>query len=69
MRRLKERLSANAAHLDALSPLAILERGYSIAEKLPEKTIVTDAGAVEIGDQLRIRFSQGKAICRVEGKQ
>jgi len=69
VRRLKERLAADAAHLDALSPLAVLERGYSIAQKLPEETIVTDADAVRIGDRLRIRFFQGKAICRVERKE
>ncbi|HTN70389.1 MAG TPA: exodeoxyribonuclease VII large subunit [Methylomirabilota bacterium] len=69
LRQFKERLAANSGRLDALSPLAVLERGYSIAHKLPEEQIVKDADALGLGDRLRIRFAHGKAICRVEGKE
>ena len=69
LRQLKERLATNTGRLDALSPLAVLERGYSIAHKLPEEQIVKNADALGRGDRLRIRFAHGKAICRVEGKE
>jgi len=55
--------------LDALSPLAVLDRGYSITHKLPEERIVKDVGALSLGDRLRVTFAKGKALCRVEGKE
>jgi exodeoxyribonuclease VII large subunit len=66
LRRIKDRLTQGAARLDALSPLAVLERGYSIAHKVPEETIVKDAGSLRIGDRLRITYAKGKSLCRVE---
>ena len=76
LRRLQERVRACREHLDrqsgrlhALSPLAVLERGYSIAHKLPDEHIVKDAATVDPGDLLRITFAAGKALCRVEGKE
>ncbi len=54
------------ARLNSLSPLAVLERGYSICYKLPEKRVVKDASALATGDRLRLRFSRGSALCRME---
>jgi len=69
LRQFQDRLAANAGRLDALSPLAVLERGYSITHKLPGEKIVKDAASLEFGDRVRISFAHGKAICRVEGKE
>ena len=69
VRACKERLNRQSGRLHALSPLAVLERGYSIAHKLPDEHIVKDAAAVDAGDLLRITFAAGKALCRVEGKE
>jgi len=66
LRQDKNRLSECAARLNALSPLAVLDRGYAIAHKLPEEQIVKRADDLTVGDRLRITFSQGKSICRVE---
>jgi exodeoxyribonuclease VII large subunit len=52
-----------------LSPLAVLQRGYSIAHQLPEEKIVKDAATLDIGDLLRVTFAKGKSICRVERKE
>jgi exodeoxyribonuclease VII large subunit len=65
----KERLAHESSRLDALSPLAVLDRGYSITHKTPDETIVKNAGALAVGDLVRITFAQGKASCRVEGKE
>jgi exodeoxyribonuclease VII large subunit len=65
----KERLAHESSRLDALSPLAVLDRGYSITHKTPDETIVKNAGALALGDLVRITFAQGKANCRVEGKE
>jgi exodeoxyribonuclease VII large subunit len=60
LRLSKDRLSQAAGRLDALSPLAVLERGYSIAHKAGGEEIVKDSSALAIGDLLRITFAQGK---------
>jgi exodeoxyribonuclease VII large subunit len=67
--RLKDQLVHEGRRLDALSPLSVLERGYSITHKLPEERIVKDAVSLTVGDLLRVRFAKGKAICRVEEKE
>jgi exodeoxyribonuclease VII large subunit len=69
LRQFKDRLARGAGRLGALSPLAVLDRGYSITHKLPEERIVKDAASLQIGDRLRVTFAQGKALCRVEEKE
>jgi exodeoxyribonuclease VII large subunit len=68
LRQLKDELAHEGGRLDALSPLAVLQRGYSIAHKLPEEKIVKTAAALAVGDLLRVTFAEGKSICRVERK-
>jgi len=69
LRRHRDRLARAAGRLHALSPLAVLERGYSIAHKLPEEAIVKDVDDLQANDTLRITFAKGKAWCRVERKE
>lgn len=61
----RRRLAALAASLDALSPLAVLERGYSLASDEAGR-LIRDAAALAIGDRLRLRFHRGGAEVRVE---
>jgi exodeoxyribonuclease VII large subunit len=68
-RACKERLAHVAGRLDALSPLAVLERGYSITQKMSGGEIVKDSSVLAVGDLLRVTFTRGKSICRVEGKE
>ena len=65
----KDQLAEVSGRLGALSPLAVLERGYSITHKLPEEQIVKSSASLEIGDVVRITFAQGKSLCRVEDKE
>jgi exodeoxyribonuclease VII large subunit len=60
-----ERLALAAASLDALSPLAVLHRGYAIAQDASGK-LVTDAAAVNVGDRVDVRLAKGKLITKVE---
>ena len=62
LRQLKDRLAERAGRLGALSPLAVLDRGYSITHKLPEERIVKSSAELQVGDLLRVRFAQGKAL-------
>jgi exodeoxyribonuclease VII large subunit len=69
LRQLRGRLVQQGGRLDALSPLAVLERGYSIAHRMPEEKIIKDSASLDIGDVVRVSFAKGKAICRVEEKE
>ena len=69
MRQVKDRFVQEGGRLDALSPLAVLDRGYSIVHKIPEEKLVKDTTSLDIGDFLRVTFAKGKAICRVERKE
>jgi exodeoxyribonuclease VII large subunit len=69
LRQFKDRLGRGAARLDALSPLAVLERGYSITHRLSDLRVVKSAAALELGERVRVTFAEGKALCRVEEKE
>ena len=58
--------SALAGKLDALSPLKVMDRGYSITYKLPTMKTVKDSGELESGDRVLINFFKGKARCSVD---
>ena len=60
----RERLNALAASLDALSPLKVLGRGYSIARRGDGKAVVSTED-VASGDKLELTLSDGSIDCRV----
>lgn len=49
--------------LDAMSPLKILSRGYSIASKDGE--IITDTDGIACGDRIEVKLSGGSLDCEV----
>lgn len=57
------KLSALAGKLNALSPLAVLARGYSVAQKNNE--IIKSVSDINENDEIHIAFSDGGAICKV----
>ncbi|TFH21110.1 MAG: exodeoxyribonuclease VII large subunit [Myxococcales bacterium] len=56
-----------SAKLNALSPLAVLERGYGVATRgsAGDGPIVRSAGDVSPGDDVSLRFHRGSAVARV----
>lgn len=54
-----------AQRLNALSPLATLQRGYSISRKT-DGTVLTSTEQVSVGDRVEIQLSDGHLACRVE---
>ena len=62
-------LNAHAGKLDAVSPLGILSRGYSITLKTPGKTPVQSIEDVEKSDEVSIIVSDGKIRCNVYDKE
>ena len=56
------------ARLHALSPNAILERGFSITRTVPDAVVVRDAETVSLNQALEITVAKGSLRCRVKGK-
>ena len=61
----RARLAVAVASLDALSPLAVLKRGYAIASDEQGK-LLRDARNAQLGDAVHLRLSEGALRCRVE---
>jgi len=61
----RERLGRAAVSLDALSPLAVLQRGYAIAQDASGKP-VRDAASVVSGDEITVRLAKGRLNTRVD---
>jgi len=64
--RAGRRWETTAARLEALNPLAVLRRGYSVTRRADDGRIVRDAQELAAGDRLVTRFAQGEATSRVE---
>ena len=59
------KLAVNIAKIDALSPLKILSRGYSVVYD-NDDNLVSDAEKLSVGDNINIKLCKGKAKCLVE---
>jgi len=62
----RSRLAVTAAALDAMSPLAVLGRGYALAQDSRGRVLRTSRG-VAAGKAVRVRLAEGALRCRVEG--
>jgi exodeoxyribonuclease VII large subunit len=60
-----QRLSRLSAQLEAMSPLAVLGRGYSLAWD-GKGNLLRNASDVAIGDPVRLTLHRGELDCRVE---
>lgn len=64
--RRKQEARSCLASLHALSPLGILERGYSLVERLSTGEVIRDANQVAAGEAVLARLARGRLRCRVE---
>jgi exodeoxyribonuclease VII large subunit len=62
----RERLATAAGRLRALSPLHVLERGYSITRTLDTGGVIRRGSDVRPGDAVETILHQGRLISRVE---
>ena len=63
------RLRSAAGSLEALSPLAVLARGYAVCWNADHSAIIRDARTVERGDQVHVKLSHGELACDVREKR
>lgn len=61
----RTRLAVAAASLDAMSPLAVLGRGYALAFDEGD-AVLRSSRAVGVGERVRVRLAEGALRCRVE---
>jgi exodeoxyribonuclease VII large subunit len=62
----RQRVAGTLGKLDSLSPLSILQRGYSITRKLPSLQVLRDATLVKEGDRVEVKLFRGTLLCGVE---
>jgi exodeoxyribonuclease VII large subunit len=67
--RVEGRMKLAASRLEALSPLAVLARGYAIATRSGERRPLTDSIEVKEGEMLDVRLHRGKLYCEVRDRE
>jgi exonuclease VII large subunit len=67
--RIEGRMKLAASRLEALSPLAVLARGYAIATRSGEGRPLTDSMEVKKGEMMDVRLHRGKLYCEVRGRE
>lgn len=66
LKRKTQHTHAYLGRLNGVSPLAILDRGYGILERIPGGEIIRNAGQVSVGEELLARLARGQIRCTVE---
>lgn len=64
----KQQIVTLAGRLEAMNPLAVLARGYSLTT-LPTGQLLTDCENISVGDTIATRVANGQLTCRVEDIQ
>ena len=62
----RHRISRLAASLEALNPLGVLARGYSLTLEANGKTLIRSSDQVTAGDLIHTRLASGAIASRVE---
>jgi exodeoxyribonuclease VII large subunit len=63
-----QRLALAQRALDAVSPLATLARGFAIVKRA-DGTVLTDAAAVTVGEEIEASLARGTLTARVTGSK
>ncbi|MDF2658345.1 MAG: xseA [Paenibacillus sp.] len=65
----RHRYVSQLRQLDALSPLKVMQRGYSLVYDDQEKRIIKSVSQIQPGDMVKIRLTDGKLNCHVWGME
>ncbi len=69
VQQLQQRLAASARALNSVSPLATLERGYSIVSDAESGVALQRADEVAVGTSVRARLAVGSLLATVTGSE
>ncbi|MGO4269575.1 exodeoxyribonuclease VII large subunit [Paenibacillus sp. TAF58] len=69
LRTKKQEWQSGVRHLDALSPLKVMQRGYSLAYDEQEQELIRSVSQVKVGDFVKIRLKDGRLNCQVAGME
>ena len=61
----RQGLSTISASLNALSPLAVLDRGYSLTKRLNDGSLIREVSSLKVGDRISTLFASGSLISEV----
>lgn len=64
----RQRFNWITGKLDALSPLKILSRGYSVTRSIPDLHVIKNSDEVALDSRVVVTLHKGSIICRVEEK-
>jgi exodeoxyribonuclease VII large subunit len=62
----RSELTSRAGRLDALSPLAVLSRGYALARRIPDGAVLRDAEEARVGQDISVMLGRGSLVTKVE---
>ncbi|ODT45036.1 MAG: exodeoxyribonuclease VII large subunit [Nitrospira sp. SCN 59-13] len=62
----QQSVAMQMAALDALSPLAILQRGFSIVHTVSDGRVLRRASDVAVGEAVQVTLAEGHLVCEVE---
>jgi exodeoxyribonuclease VII large subunit len=65
LKQRKQEWLSQIRQLDALSPLKVMQRGYSLVYDEKEKQIIRSINQVQIGDIVKIRLMDGRVDCHI----
>jgi exodeoxyribonuclease VII large subunit len=64
--RTRQHAAALSSHLESLSPLGVLARGYSLTTRTADGQPIFDATQLQLGETVRSRFLRSGIVSRVE---
>jgi exodeoxyribonuclease VII large subunit len=62
-------LQATMKRLNSVSPLSVLERGFSICRAHPAGKIIKNSRKVSKGEVVKVQLCKGKLLCTVDDKE
>jgi exodeoxyribonuclease VII large subunit len=69
LRQRQSQFGSIIRHLDALSPLKVMARGYSLVYDEQGKSLIRTINEVQPGDLIHVKLTDGKLDCQVWGIQ
>ncbi|HHZ83645.1 MAG TPA: exodeoxyribonuclease VII large subunit [Nitrospirales bacterium] len=67
--RMRDAVESAGARLHALSPLAVLERGYAIVRHWPSLNVLRTVTDIRMHDRVQLQLSNGRLLCEVQEVQ